>query len=347
MTHLKRKISLLLLSVLMATLLLPLTAMAAETNLQTQFISVKETDEQIVASYDAGSGELPDHILYAVSKNGQFVWDGVLDANEGTGMQECVLDIPTDSLSRAVYDVVVWSSKAGDDGQEITSEVYAFKVVLGSHSESEKENPRIEQPKAMVVEAPFAYIAENADMESPICYLKTGDVVQVYTDVEENAVIYVTKGGVSGYMYARTLTSKVFDYAGGIGQKAVEIAKTRVGDPYSQPLAGVGRYLDCSYLAMWVYRQLGIELPRTAAAQGEALEGAGLLIPFESLQPGDLVFWSYESNGRYKNISHVGIFAGEGKTIEAANPKIGVVYRDLPSKNKIVFCARPQNLNLK
>ncbi|WP_200879269.1 NlpC/P60 family protein [Paenibacillus tyrfis] len=40
-----------------------------------------------------------------------------------------------------------------------------------------------------------------------------------------------------------------------------------MGDPYSQPKAGQDRYTDCSYLVQWVYKQLNIQLPRTAAEQ--------------------------------------------------------------------------------
>ncbi len=42
--------------------------------------------------------------------------------------------------------------------------------------------------------------------------------------------------------------------------------------------------------------------------------------------PGDLLFF-----GRGKSISHVGIYVGEGKYVEAANRKVGVVESDLPT----------------
>lgn len=55
---------------------------------------------------------------------------------------------------------------------------------------------------------------------------------------------------------------------GEIGEKAVLLAQSRLGDPYSQALRGKDNYTDCSYLVQWVYRQLGIKLPGTAAEQG-------------------------------------------------------------------------------
>ncbi len=45
----------------------------------------------------------------------------------------------------------------------------------------------------------------------------------------------------------------------------------------------------------------------TAAAEAQGLDEAGKTVSFDELQPGDLIFYSFTSNGRYKNISHVGI----------------------------------------
>jgi cell wall-associated NlpC family hydrolase len=65
-----------------------------------------------------------------------------------------------------------------------------------------------------------------------------------------------------------------------------------------------------------------------------------MLINKKELQPGDLIFYSYEENGRYKNISHVAIYVGNGKMVHAANTKRGVVMDDL-STGSVVFYARP------
>ena len=80
--------------------------MAAEMELQTKFTSVKEIDGKVIATYETGEGPAPDRILYAVSKNGQFVWDGMIDLQDTTDEpeQECIMDIPTDSFQRSVYE---------------------------------------------------------------------------------------------------------------------------------------------------------------------------------------------------------------------------------------------------
>ena len=60
------------------------------------------------------------------------------------------------------------------------------------------------------------------------------------------------------------------------------------------------------------------------------------------MQPGDLIFYSYERNGRFMNISHVAIYAGDGMVVEAANKRLGVVYRPIQGKSSIVMIGRPR-----
>ncbi|WP_211326593.1 C40 family peptidase [Paenibacillus flagellatus] len=128
---------------------------------------------------------------------------------------------------------------------------------------------------------------------------------------------------------------------GELGSEAVKLAQTRLGDPYSQPKAGQGNYTDCSYLVQWVYRQLGISLLRTAAEQARFCVENGLTVGAADLVPGDLVFWSYERNGRFMDITHVGIYAGDGKVVDASSSRGQVVFRDLFDSDKQVLFGRP------
>ncbi|KKD02346.1 glycoside hydrolase, partial [Streptomyces sp. WM6386] len=81
---------------------------------------------------------------------------------------------------------------------------------------------------------------------------------------------------------------------------------------------------DCSGLTTYAYAQVGIQLPRTAAAQA----GVGRRIPASlgasALKPGDLVFYAY-APGRDSTIYHVGIYLGGGQMVNAARP--GTVIR--------------------
>lgn len=118
---------------------------------------------------------------------------------------------------------------------------------------------------------------------------------------------------------------------GELGAEIVRFALSRLGDPYSQPKAGQDNYTDCSFLVQWCYRQLGISLPRTAAAQAAAycVNNGLLTISSADLVPGDLVFFRHDTNGRFMNITHVAIYAGDGMIVDASSSKGQVVYRKL------------------
>jgi cell wall-associated NlpC family hydrolase len=65
-----------------------------------------------------------------------------------------------------------------------------------------------------------------------------------------------------------------------------------------------------------------------------------MIINKKDLKPGDLIFYSYKENGKFRNISHVAIYVGNGKMVHAANENRGVVLDPLRT-NHVVFYARP------
>ena len=70
---------------------------------------------------------------------------------------------------------------------------------------------------------------------------------------------------------------------------------------------GVG---DCSSFTQYVFEKNGVSLPRTA--EGQYNSSKGISVSKNNLQAGDMVFFQ----GTYKSgISHVGIYAGNGKFI--------------------------------
>jgi cell wall-associated NlpC family hydrolase len=90
-----------------------------------------------------------------------------------------------------------------------------------------------------------------------------------------------------------------------IGAEALQAAITKEGDPYVWAMAGPGEF-DCSGLVVWAYGQEGISLPHYTGS----LWNSGVHIARADLEPGDLVFF-------YQDISHVGIFIGNGMMIDA------------------------------
>lgn len=132
---------------------------------------------------------------------------------------------------------------------------------------------------------------------------------------------------------------------GETGNAAVDLALTKLGTPYSQDLRDQEGYFDCSSFTYWVYSQLGVSLmydgANTAAAQGRYIVESNLAVSYDSLAPGDLIFYSFGVNHRYLNIGHVAIYAGDGYVVDASFSKKKVVYRPIYNTNNIVLCGRP------
>ncbi len=132
---------------------------------------------------------------------------------------------------------------------------------------------------------------------------------------------------------------------GETGNAAVNLALTKLGTPYSQARRNQAGYFDCSSFCYWVYSQLGVSLifdgANTAAAQGRYITENNLAVSYADLAPGDLVFYSFESNGRFMNISHMGIYCGDGYIVDASSSRGKVVTRPIYSINRIVLCGRP------
>ena len=80
---------------------------------------------------------------------------------------------------------------------------------------------------------------------------------------------------------------------------------------------------DCSGFTKYVFAKYGVGLPRTAREQVRA--GRAVAPDFGALQPGDLMLFAEPG----ETISHVAIYAGNGRIIHSASSVGGVGYTDL------------------
>jgi len=105
-----------------------------------------------------------------------------------------------------------------------------------------------------------------------------------------------------------------------IGAQAAEQARGLVGSPYRYGGRDPSGF-DCSGLVWYVYQHLGVELPRRSVEQRRSLPA----VPRESLEPGDLVFFS-------SPVDHVGIYLGGGDFVHAPRrgKRVSVANLDAP-----------------
>ena len=92
------------------------------------------------------------------------------------------------------------------------------------------------------------------------------------------------------------------------GSIALKYALAQVGDVYVWAAAGPTRW-DCSGLTMRSFQKAGVSLPHSSRIQ----VNYGKKIPASSLKPGDLLFFG-------KPISHVSMYMGGGKMVQAPRP---------------------------
>jgi peptidoglycan DL-endopeptidase CwlO len=99
------------------------------------------------------------------------------------------------------------------------------------------------------------------------------------------------------------------------GSIALKYALAQVGDVYVWAAAGPTRW-DCSGLTMRSFQKAGVSLPHSSRIQIKY----GKNISASSLKPGDLLFFG-------KPISHVSMYMGGGKMVQAPRPgkKVEVV----------------------
>jgi hypothetical protein len=110
--------------------------------------------------------------------------------------------------------------------------------------------------------------------------------------------------------------------ASGAARRVVPTAEQYIGVPYRYGGTSPKTGFDCSGFVQYVYEIQGVDLPRTS----RQMAGTGIAVEpsTRSLVVGDLMLFS--QGGR---ISHVAIYAGNGRFIHSSSSGSGVRYDDL------------------
>ena len=244
-----------------------------------------------------------------------------------------------------------------------------YMVKYGYENTATKMNETNKQNLKTVFDDMCKYTTENVTEKKgkkKTKYLEVRITLKTYTDMttecqfdeDRTATLnqlmsaYITNNpsggsqisGLQGSLTPQEI-SNITDKISNPTQKAVvSFVLAKVGYPYSQPLRNSGKAFDCSSLAYYAWKSAGVDISfgggTTAAAEAEGLKDK--IVKEKNLQPGDLIFYSYTTNGRYKNISHVGIYVGNGKMVEAVDEAHGVCLGNYHNGGLVMIC-RPGN----
>ena len=113
------------------------------------------------------------------------------------------------------------------------------------------------------------------------------------------AAFLVSHASAAGMRAQRTTRQSAF------GLRAVVFARHLLGVPYRWGGTSPRTGFDCSGFVQFVFRHLGIDLPRTTYSQFDS----GRRVSRAGLEPGDLVF--------FDGVGHVGLYVGRGRFIHA------------------------------
>ena len=211
--------------------------------------------------------------------------------------------------------------------------------------QEEQQEPAQETPiKTQYVNSTTVNVRQEANTSSTIVTtVALNTEVQVYS--EENGWSKVKVNNVEGYISSSLLsnskqetsrsqstsrrtsstktTTKATSQAtaqttnvpaSGNGSSIVATAKQYLGYKYTYGGSSPSTGFDCSGFTSYVFKQHGISLNRTAAAQ----YSNGVAVSRANLQPGDLVMFGKSG------INHVAIYIGGGQIIHAPTPSTGV-----------------------
>lgn len=113
-------------------------------------------------------------------------------------------------------------------------------------------------------------------------------------------------------------------------EKIITLARSLLGRPYKYGAteADVPQFFDCSLFVKYLFKEIGIDLPRSTLYQAHN----GVEVELKDIIPGDLIFM-HGSKGFYdskfpQGIGHVLLHVGDGKTIHAAGERL----KDYPEK---------------
>ena len=122
--------------------------------------------------------------------------------------------------------------------------------------------------------------------------------------------------------------SPIVDDTQSVTQQLVDQARQFIGGKYSWGGSSPSTGFDCSGLIQYLFKGVGINLPRTAMEQGKI----GEEISLQETKPGDIIWFGSKKSPSGQHIGLVSkIENNQVYIIDAAGKKLGIVERQLPN----------------
>ena len=173
------------------------------------------------------------------------------------------------------------------------------------------------QQVALVAKAKARYVAEEAAAQAKL--QQAQKLLNSLNKAERARLAALQASLDSRYQSTSLALAKAGSSVTGTEGVALRYALKQLGSRYMFGAAGMV-YWDCSGLTMRAFGTAGVALPHSAAAQASY----GKYVPLNQIKPGDLVFFG-------QPITHVGIYFGNGKMLDAPHSGARVRIEDFGS----------------
>ncbi len=257
---------------------------------------------------------------YSTDTSGDESWDNSSDASEDTSWDN----------SSDASDDTTWSDTSDSGSADSTGSGDSYTESDNSTAEtdgsySEPDNSYIE-PEAPETDASYSEPETGApETDAPYTEPETSapETDAPYTEPETSApetdAPYTepeTSAPETEAPETEAPATEDTSSSSDLGQQIASYAVQFVGNPYVYGGTSLTNGADCSGFVQSVFANFGIGLSRTAASQASG----GTSVSFDSLQAGDLLF--YSSSG---SIDHVALYIGGGQIVHAANSASGII----------------------
>lgn len=133
----------------------------------------------------------------------------------------------------------------------------------------------------------------------------------------------------------QSAASGVAGVSGSLDAQAAQLVKKYLGVKYTWGGTDVQTGFDCSGLVQTVWKQLGVNVPRTTYDQWDS----GQPVSIQNLKPGDAVFFT-GSDPKNGKPGHEGMYIGNGRFIEAPGSGLHVRVSTLDGRRDFVGARR-------